>query len=835
MRKFYRCLNLYLVAISSFVTLATEGLNIAPQVEHETRIGVILDQTSRPGKEAKVAIELAIKELNIKTSLHWVLYLQNSQNKPVHVATAAKELIDEHKVKAILGANTWQEASTIAEVMSDNESNHDILPVFLSLASLLPQQATDQWPFFIQAVPTQSVVVTKAIAALLRSLDARQVTLIYETSLSASVISHLYQAFRKTGSDVTHVLPLTPGFFSLDEELEALKKQKLKVFVVHTSLDLAVSLFQTAKKMGMTQVEYLWIATNEITDLFHSIDATMISSLKGMIGVKSYFIENTHEFLHFRKRFRQKFRFDYPEEEQDEPGIFAVQGYNAVKLLEKHLPENFHNWKPIPVNAVEIVNVIGKGYDSVYWTDGSGFSETVEDHKNGGTVYTQSIDNVGQALRLLHPWITADRRRSILENTSQTQQMIRVAVPCKSLFKKFVECGPAENDFDGFVVKVFEDMMKKMNQTYYQVPYNYSNYDDLIQDLYLEKYDAIAGDLTIIEDRLKLVNFTQPYTESGMEMIVPVRSGLSNQTWLFLKPFTPEMWWLIVVITTYNGFVIWLIERSHNTHLQGTIITQIGIILWLAFTYLFTLRVDKMHSNLSRMSVVAWLFVSLIIIQSYTASLASMLTAQRREPTVTSVEMLRNTNATVGYCNGSFINDYLKTVLGFEDIKIRNYSSIERYAEALNNKEIVAIFLEVPVAKIFLAQYCKSFMRTGKTFKVGGFGFAFARGFTRLADANIALMNITESGRLQYLENQYLNLGKQCVDDESSPNKNESLSFHSFRALFTLTGGTSTLALSIYIIMRINKIKKFIQEHHTSNIWQLLSLMRQSTTTTRIE
>ena len=132
---------------------------------------------------------------------------------------------------------------------------------------------------------------------------------------------------------------------------------------------------------------------------------------------------------------------------------------------------------------------------------------------------------------------------------------------------------------------------------------------------------------------------------------------------------------------------------------------------------------DKLHSNLSRIAVVVWLFVALIITQSYTASLSSMLTAQRLEPAITSVEMLRNINATVGYCNGSLVNQYLKNVLGFNTIKVNSYNSTRRYAEALNSGEIAAIFLEVPAAKVFLAQYCKSFVRTGETFKVGGFGF----------------------------------------------------------------------------------------------------------------
>ncbi|MFS7994568.1 putative solute-binding protein family 3/ domain of MltF [Helianthus anomalus] len=53
-----------------------------------------------------------------------------------------------------------------------------------------------------------------------------------------------------------------------------------------------------------------------------------------------------------------------------------------------------------------------------------------------------------------------------------------------------------------------------------------------------QEFDAVAGDVTITEKRHKFVDFTQLYTESGLEMIVSVRSRLSNQPLLLLKPFT---------------------------------------------------------------------------------------------------------------------------------------------------------------------------------------------------------------------------------------------------------------------------------------------------------
>ncbi|KAL8235413.1 hypothetical protein R6Q59_021513 [Mikania micrantha] len=791
MHNFYNFLIiLCFIAFSlpCFLLQATGSL----EAGNETGIGAILDQTSRPGKETKVAIELAIQDFNSKTDKPFVLYLQNSQNKPFRAVIAAKELIDEHKVKAIVGGHEWEEASTIAGVISDNKHDHDI-PIFLSLARTVPIQETDQWPFYIQAVPTQSTQMN-AVAAILQSMGIRHVSLIYETDSSASIISHLTQAFRRTGSELTHVLPLSSGSSSLDEELEVVKQQQRKVFVIHTSLELAVRVFQTAKKMGMIGDGYLWIATNEITDLFHSVNSIVISSIKGMIGVKTYFPENTPDFLRFRTRFRQKFRLDYPEEEQDEPGIFAVQGYNIMKTLETASPEKFQEWKPTQVNTVEIVNVNGKGYHSVCWTEGSGFSETVENDMNGATNYTDSMDNVAPVLWPVQPWYANRRRRNLAENSGKP---MKVGVPAQSLFRQFVKY-EGENMFDGFVVRVFEEMMKKMNQTYELHPYN-GSYDDLIKAIDLKQFEAVAGDVTILAERHKFADFTQPYTESGLVMIVRVRSSLSNQPWLFLKPFSTKMWWSTAAITIYNGIVIWLIERNHNEDLQGRhIITQIGIIIWLAFSTLFTLRADRMSSNLSRMAVVMWLFVALIIIESYTASLSSMLTAQRLEPTITSVEALRNMNATVGYCNGSFINTYLNEVLEFKNYSIKSYNSTHGYAKALNSGEIAAIFLEVPAAKVFLAQYCNSFIKTGETFKVGGFGFAFSKGFPQLSNANEALMDVAESGTLKQLEEQYL-ISEECVDEESSPDENGKLNLQSFWVLFLLTGGTSTIALIFYI------------------------------------
>lgn len=123
------------------------------------------------------------------------------------------------------------------------------------------------------------------------------------------------------------------------------------------------------------------------------------------------------------------------------------------------------------------------------------------------------------------------------------------------------------------------------------------------------------------------------------------------------------------------------------------------------------------------MATLVWLFVALIISQSYTASLTSMLTVQRLEPKVANIETLRNSNAVIGYSKKAYVKDYLLDVLHFNPNNIKNFSSFEECAEDLKTGKTAGVLLEIPTAKVFQAKYCKSFTTVGPTYKAGGYGF----------------------------------------------------------------------------------------------------------------
>jgi hypothetical protein len=92
--------------------------------------------------------------------------------------------------------------------------------------------------------------------------------------------------------------------------------------------------------------------------------------------------------------------------------------------------------------------------------------------------------------------------------------------------------------------------------------------------------------VTILADRLQNADFTLPYAESGLAMIIPAKpEGQSPLT--FTKPFTWRMWVVTGVILMYTMIIVWLLERQSNPEFGGPWKNQISTALWFTFSSLF--------------------------------------------------------------------------------------------------------------------------------------------------------------------------------------------------------------------------------------------------------
>jgi len=94
----------------------------------------------------------------------------------------------------------------------------------------------------------------------------------------------------------------------------------------------------------------------------------------------------------------------------------------------------------------------------------------------------------------------------------------------------------------------------------------------------------VVGDITIIANRSNYVDFTLPYTESGVSMVVPVKDNRSKNAWVFLKPLTWDLWMTSGCFFVFIGFVVWVLEHRINDDFRGPPLNQIGTSLWYTFS-----------------------------------------------------------------------------------------------------------------------------------------------------------------------------------------------------------------------------------------------------------
>ncbi|PQM35368.1 hypothetical protein Pyn_27639 [Prunus yedoensis var. nudiflora] len=366
----------------------------------------------------------------------------------------------------------------------------------------------------------------------------------------------------------------------------------------------------------------------------------------------------------------------------------------------------------------------------------------------------------------------------------------------------------------GYCINIFEAVIKSLP---YAVPYELhpyakpngeaaGSYNDLVNQLFLGNYDAAVGDITMRANRSLYVDFTLPYTESGVFMVVPIKDNKSKTAWVFLKPLTWELWVTSGCSFIFIGFVVWVLEHRINKDFR-----------------------ERVVNNLARFVVILWCFVVLILTQSYTASLTSLLTVQQLQPTVTDVNLLIKNRNNVAYQRGSFVYGILKQQ-GFQDENLKTFNTAEELNQLFHNSSrkygISAAFDETPYMKLFLATYCSKYTMIPPTFKADGFGFVFPKGSPLAHDVLRAILNVSEGEKMKDIERIWFKKDASCADPNSLVSSS-SLSLDSFWGLFLIAGVASAFALLIFVAM-------FLHAERQEILQQLIRLVPGASLWTRI-
>uniref|UniRef100_A0A671TYW5 Glutamate receptor n=1 Tax=Sparus aurata TaxID=8175 RepID=A0A671TYW5_SPAAU len=573
----------------------------------------------------------------------------------------------------------------------------------------------------------------------------------------------------------------------------ALKRIQSPVILLYCSKDEAVYILEEARSLGLIGAGYIWIVSSLTTG---NPDFTPEMFPLGMISV-SYD------------------DWEYPLDSRVRDGVGIISSAATAMLREKgELPE-------AQSSCYSTASDRSPGKHMMHvWNDGRDLSFTPDGYQANPKLVVivlnseRKWEKMGRwengTLSLMFPvWprynsygdedadenhlsiVTLEEKPFVIVDNVDilTGTCMRNSVPCRKHVKDNSTSGGAyiKQCCKGFCIDILKKIARNVKFTYdlYLVTNGKHGkkinnvWNGMVGEVVYKKAVMAVGSLTINEERSEAIDFSVPFVETGISVMVSRSNGTVSPS-AFLEPFSASVWvMMFVMLLIVTAIAVFLFEfvspLGFNRNLaqgkdpHGPSFT-IGKAIWLLWGLVFnnSVPVQNPKGTTSKFIVSVWAFFAVIFLASYTANLAAFMIQEEFVDQVT------------GLSDKKFQSPYsysppfrFGTVPnGSTERNIRkNYPDMHQYMTKYHQTGVVDALVSLKTGKLDAFIYdaavlnymagrddgCKLVtIGSGYIFATTGYGIALQKGsyWKRLVD--LAILGIIGDGEMEELEAQWL-------------------------------------------------------------------------------
>uniref|UniRef100_A0A3Q2PBJ9 Glutamate receptor n=1 Tax=Fundulus heteroclitus TaxID=8078 RepID=A0A3Q2PBJ9_FUNHE len=408
---------------------------------------------------------------------------------------------------------------------------------------------------------------------------------------------------------------------------------------------------------------------------------------------------------------------------------------------------------------------------------------------------------------------------------------MRNTVPCRKQLKLSNHTGDSgiyiKRCCKGFCIDILKKIAKTVKFTYdlYLVTNGKhgkkvnGTWNGMVGEVVLKNAHMAVGSLTINEERSEVIDFSVPFIETGISVMVSRSNGTVSPS-AFLEPFSADVWvMMFVMLLIVSAVAVFVFEYfspvGYNRCLAdgrepGGPSFTIGKAVWLLWGLVFnnSVPVQNPKGTTSKIMVSVWAFFAVIFLASYTANLAAFMIQEEYVDQVSGLsdkKFQKPNEFSPPFRFGTVPN-------GSTERNIRNnYRDMHSYMTSFHQKNVDEALYSLKTGKLDAFIYdaavlnymagrdegCKLVtIGSGKVFASTGYGIAIQKGSGWKRAVDLAILMLFGDGEMEELEALWLT---GICHNEKNEVMSSQLDVDNMAGVFYMLGAAMILSLITFI------------------------------------
>lgn len=310
-----------------------------------------------------------------------------------------------------------------------------------------------------------------------------------------------------------------------------------------------------------------------------------------------------------------------------------------------------------------------------------------------------------------------------------------------------------DGSWRGIAIELWDELAGELG---YEYRFREATLEELISGLEDGTFDASVAALTMTAERERRIDFSHGFHSSGLGIAVPA-VGQGGSQWVRALSNLVDPRFLgavasLVVVLFVAGLLVWIFERRRNPEQFEPGARGLGSAFWWSAVTMTTVGYgDKAPVSAGGRTVaLLWMFISVIVISSFTAAIASSLTVAQLDTGIQGPDDLAQ--ALTATVTGSTSSAYLAD----RHLRHETLATAQEGLSAVARGEADAMVYDEPILRYLVRTSGERLTVLPETFERQDYAIGFPEGSGLREPVNRTLLEVIDRPAWQETLGRYL-------------------------------------------------------------------------------